>query len=377
MFIGTIHTVSWDYRLTQREVVDQAIERMVTAEALGFHSAWLTEHHFAADTRYNPHGFLGKQFPAYDLSPDPLTILSHVAAKTSRIRLGTGVAVLHFDDPLRLAERAALVDLMSGGRLEFGVGRGGGFIEPAAFHVPREGNRERFEEALEIIRLAWTGERFSFDGTFYQVPELAVVPRPLQRPIPPIYVAATSPDSFDWAGRAGLPYSYVGGTREPVYGGRYRAQHAAYLAGAAAAGHDVSAMLFPHVLFAYCAESDDEANAVAEQYMMRHSVFSESHYEGRKHAPPEDPYHSNPDEVNQENLRRVVREMLPLNLIGTPETIIERIEAYRRIVGLNYLLAYMDMGAMPQRLALRSMERFARDVMPHFASDAAAVPAPA
>src|SRR5215217_5787165 len=127
MRIGTSNMFTWNAGLTQSQVIKEGIERLVWAEKMGFDSAWITEHHFGNDPNYRPFGLDGQDFLAYDLTADPLTVLSHAAAKTTRLRLGTGVVVLHYDNPLRIAERAALVDIMSDGRLELGVGRGGGF----------------------------------------------------------------------------------------------------------------------------------------------------------------------------------------------------------------------------------------------------------
>ena len=127
--IGTTHMLHWDNR-PQQQVFAEGVERMVLAEELGFWSAWVTEHHFANDPEYLPYDAPEARYPAYDLVSDPLTFLSYVAGRTSRIRLGTGVLVLPYDDPLRIAERAAIVDQLSGGRLELGIGRGSGFREP-------------------------------------------------------------------------------------------------------------------------------------------------------------------------------------------------------------------------------------------------------
>src|SRR5262245_46790719 len=125
MRIGTSNMLYWNAGLTQAQVIHQGIERLVWAEEMGFDSAWLTEHHFGNDTTYRPYGTDGSKFLAYDLASDSLNVLSHVAAKTTRLRLGTGVVVLHLDHPIRVAERAALLDIMSNGRVELGVGRGG------------------------------------------------------------------------------------------------------------------------------------------------------------------------------------------------------------------------------------------------------------
>src|SRR4051794_19583216 len=126
MKIGTAHMTPLVRGRTQRQTLEECAERMIAAEQFGYHSSWVTEHHFANDTSYNALGYPVEDNPAYDLTPDPLTFLTYVAAKTKTLRLGTGVVVLHYDHPLRVAERAATLDQLSGGRLELGVGRGSG-----------------------------------------------------------------------------------------------------------------------------------------------------------------------------------------------------------------------------------------------------------
>src|SRR5215510_2737771 len=147
----------------------ETIEQIVYAEELGFDTAWLAELHFN---------------PLFSVMPAPLILAGAVAQRTRRIRLGTAVLLLPLQHPLRTAEEAAVVDLLSQGRLELGVGRGMIAIHFQGFNVPREESRARFEEALTIIKQAWTQETCRFAGKYFHVPETAVVPKPLQRPPP-------------------------------------------------------------------------------------------------------------------------------------------------------------------------------------------------
>ncbi len=157
------------------------VETCVEAEALGFDSSFLVEHHFSG---------LG-QVSA------PLDLLAWVAARTTTMRLGTAVAVLPWHDPVLLAERAATFDLMSGGRLEFGVGKGYRHSEFAGFCMAYEEAQQRFEEALQVIIKAWTSSvRFSHRGRFWQYEDVIVDPPPSQQPHPPIWIAAGKPDSI-------------------------------------------------------------------------------------------------------------------------------------------------------------------------------------
>jgi alkanesulfonate monooxygenase SsuD/methylene tetrahydromethanopterin reductase-like flavin-dependent oxidoreductase (luciferase family) len=160
-----------------RDYVDTCVE----AEALGFDSSFLVEHHF---------GGRGQVSASLDL-------LAWVAARTTTMRLGTAVIALPWHDPVLLAERAATLDLMSGGRLELGVGKGYRHSEFAGFCMPYQEAEERFEEALQVIIRAWTSDvRFSHDGRFWQYEDIVVEPPTSQKPHPPIWIAAGKLDSI-------------------------------------------------------------------------------------------------------------------------------------------------------------------------------------
>jgi alkanesulfonate monooxygenase SsuD/methylene tetrahydromethanopterin reductase-like flavin-dependent oxidoreductase (luciferase family) len=157
------------------------VETCVEAEALGFDSTFLVEHHFSGRGQLSA----------------SLDLLAWVAARTTTMRLGTAVIVLPWHDPVLLAERAATLDLMSGGRLDFGVGKGYRHSEFAGFCMPYEDAEARFDEALQVIIRAWTSSaRFSHNGTFWQYEDIIVDPPTLQAPHPPIWIAAGKPDSI-------------------------------------------------------------------------------------------------------------------------------------------------------------------------------------
>jgi alkanesulfonate monooxygenase SsuD/methylene tetrahydromethanopterin reductase-like flavin-dependent oxidoreductase (luciferase family) len=158
------------------------------AERLGFRSVFLVEHHFTG---------------AGQISAS-LTLLAYLAARTRSIRLGTAVIVLPWHNPVLLAEQAATVDLLSEGRLDLGVGKGYRSGEFAGFHIPMEEATERFDEAIEVIRKAWTSPgRFSHHGTRWRYDDIVVEPQPLQMPHPPLWLAAGSPESIRRAAREG------------------------------------------------------------------------------------------------------------------------------------------------------------------------------
>src|ERR1700726_3629494 len=157
------------------------VEYNVEAEALGYHSTFVVEHHFTG-------------FGQVSAS---LNLLTWVAARTKTLRLGTAVVVLPWHNPVLLAEEAATLDLMSGGRLEFGVGKGYRHSEFAGFCIPYEEAQARFEEALQVIIRAWTSNaRFSHGGRFWQYEDIIVEPPTSQKPHPPVWIAAGRPDSI-------------------------------------------------------------------------------------------------------------------------------------------------------------------------------------
>src|SRR5712692_742201 len=170
------------------QVYANTLDECKLAEELGFHTVWLAEHHFSV----------------YGIAPSLPVLAAAIARETRRVRIGTAVVVAPFAHPVRIAEEFAMVDILSGGRLDFGIGRG---YQPKEFRglgISMEGTRERFDEALEIIRRAWTGDRVTFEGRFYQVRDLRILPRPVQKPHPPFWTAAVSPDTYTLAARKGF-----------------------------------------------------------------------------------------------------------------------------------------------------------------------------
>lgn len=354
-------------------VLDQFVETAIAADELGYRSIWTTEHHFASDREYRPFGTSEEEYPTldYDMSSDPMTLLGWAAAKTQRLRVGTAVAILHWDHPIRTAERAALVDALSHGRLELGVGRGLGFREAKLFGVPSDPatNERRYYEAVEIIRRAWTGEFFDFDGEFYKVPKLAITPQP-ERELPMI-IGSSSNASAIWAAQHDLPYATI--TWPLVDVDAYVTKRKEYLAAGEAAGFDVSRHLCPHFLFMYCGETDEESAEVCEHYMTQFQYINEQHYElGRSHE--ENAVVSSSGGVAamsqdvSETLKQLATQPIAYHIVGSPETCIERVRMYQDHVGANYIVLNMGYAGMPFDMHMASMRRFAEKVMPHFPS---------
>jgi alkanesulfonate monooxygenase SsuD/methylene tetrahydromethanopterin reductase-like flavin-dependent oxidoreductase (luciferase family) len=157
------------------------VEYTVEADALGYSSIFVVEHHFTG----------------YGQVSASLNLLTWVAARTKDLRLGTAVIVLPWHNPVLLAEQAATIDLLSGGRLDFGVGKGYRHAEFASFCIPQTEADERFDEGLEVILKAWTSdERFSHHGKYWRFENIVVEPPTAQKPHPPIWMAAGNPDSI-------------------------------------------------------------------------------------------------------------------------------------------------------------------------------------
>jgi len=169
------------------QIVKNQMELMIESERLGYDSVWPAEHHFSE----------------YGYCASPQVSLAAVAARTSTIRLGTGVVVLPFHNPVRVAEDFAFIDLMSDGRVDLGIGRGYQPIEFAGFGIDQTKSREIFDEGVQVLHKCWTEDRFSFHGKHYHYDDLCVRPKPLQQPHPPIYMACLSPETFAIAGRYG------------------------------------------------------------------------------------------------------------------------------------------------------------------------------
>src|SRR5438876_10259279 len=176
--------------MSEAAAFDQSMAQMEAAEACGFDAVWLAEIHFQRDR---------------SVLASPLVIAAAIAAATRRLKIGIAVQVLPLSHPLHLAEDIATVDQLSHGRLDLGVGRSGLPDHYRGFNVAYAESRERFHETLEILKKAWTNERFTYEGKYFQFRDVCVMPKPYQKPYPPIRVAATTEETYPMVGRMGLP----------------------------------------------------------------------------------------------------------------------------------------------------------------------------
>src|SRR6059058_6308019 len=187
---GMFHEFQCPAGMSQPEAFAESFEQVEAAERWGLDAMWLAEIHVAPDR---------------SVCAAPLTLASAIAARTKRMKIGTGVQVLPLCHPLRIAEEAATVDQISRGRLIFGVGRSGLPRTYEAYGIPYAESKDRFAETLHVIEQAWSQPRFSYEGQYFNFDNVAVTPKPYQKPLPPIRVAASSPDTFPAIGKLGYP----------------------------------------------------------------------------------------------------------------------------------------------------------------------------
>ena len=348
MRFGLFHLLQWHESRTQEQVYREAIEQILRAEELGFDSVWLAEHHFSR----------------YGLCPSILNFGSYLAARTRRIRIGLAVLILPFYNPLLLAEEAALTDLLSGGRLDFGVGRGYQWSEYLALGLSMEESRDRFREAVDIILEAWKGERFSYHGKYYQVSNVAVHPQPIQKPHPPIWLAAVSPPTAELAGREGFNVLFA----QTQSFKNLKEIYDLYMQHWTAAGRDPARAQIRVARSVYVSETDAEARremSLAYDWFLKAQQAVTTPPDGNWELIPESYRHYR---ENFPKLGRLTYDFIweQVGLHGPPGRVRERIAMLQSLVNLDYLICWMSMGGLDHAKAMASMERFARDVMPHF-----------
>lgn len=322
-------TASADYQ----ELLEQAIY----GEELGFDSVWLRERHFNTISGRN-------------LWPSPLIIGSYLAAKTNRLRIGIGSRILSLDHPIHIAEDTATVDVISGGRLDFGIARvGENDLYQQGFGVPAEETRGRFEEGLDIILQAWTQPRLSYQGKYFQIPEVTLLPKPIQKPHPPVYVVGLSLESINMAARKGFPIFIAAAQMVP----EVKKTQERYWKALEAAGHRRDQIEFPVNRFIYVAETMAKAKTEMEEPFMT--------FLNRGTTSDIKEYFLRPDsEITYENLFKEAC------IFGDPDYCIRQIERLQKEIELKYLLCTFNYFTMDLKQSIKSMELFSKYVMPHF-----------
>jgi luciferase family oxidoreductase group 1 len=329
------------------------LDQVCYAEQHGFESVWVLEHHFT-DT--------------YSYCSAPEILLTAIASRTSTMRIGPGVCLLPYHNPLTVAERYATLDALSGGRLEFGVGRGVVNFEWTRFRdEPYDQSRDMMYEALELVLRCWTEENVTHNGRYYHVREpVNVIPKPVQKPHPPVHIAGTSPESAGLYGSLGYNVLGICSFHPNVEIAR---QAKAFREGQsrAAGGRDAE---FSVIVFVHCANTDAEADARISPY---HKWFYTTM--GKSYGLDADP---NPANMVARYVRgdAVFDDFKRGGMIisGSPETCVaalKRMEA----AGVDRVMCQFRLGLMPDREVMQSLALFCKEVVPQFTGGATRVPA--
>lgn len=334
MKFGLFHTVQWTAGREQVDLYREALDEIVRADQLGYQSAWLTEHHFSR------HGIIS----------DTLSVLGHLAARTKRIRLGTAVTVLPFHNPVRLAETIATVDLLSGGRLDIGTGRGYQWSEFNGFGIDMDDRAERFDEALEIMMTSWrSSQPFEYTGRYWQYGLVEPQPKPVQVPHPPVWVATDNEDGFRRCAREGwgvmLPQGrplHVVEKCVKLYRATLDDEGVAF---------DPSKLVLARAL--HVGPTEDEAWATAGP---AYAAFIDGAAEAA--AGPNGPVRRAHNPFETEKFADSV-------VFGSAASCVQQTERIRDL-GVDYVIWFTRFGGVTHGETIRTLERFAEEVAPAF-----------
>ena len=345
MKFGLFSHLPWPEGTSPSQVIHEATEQLCLAEELGYYSSWFAEHHFSR----------------YGIGSSSLVVLSNMAAQTSTIRLGTAVLVPPLHHPVHLAEDAATLDVVSGGRLDVGFGRGTANYEYSGYDVDPGESQERFQETIRIVEGLWTTPDYCYEGKYFNVNMANLVPPPIQKPHPPIYIAAT---------RTFTTLEYAVSTGHPLICGVVLDHDDGmdlcnrFVEMSKASGHNIPISTIPFFRYLHVAETEKEARHNAEPAIAWTMDMTDWRRSIRLGS-----------EVNQrlEDFRRTRTQMPPTYdylaenraIIGTPEQCVSKIREFQE-QGIEYFGCNFDFGGMAQETVLRSMKLFAEEVMPHF-----------
>ena len=299
MKVGVLQFFSWSRRIPLESVYERAFDRIAIMDEGGYDGVWLAEHHFNT----------------YSVCPSPHLMAMNVAARTRNLRVGMAVSLAVFYNPLRLAEEVAMLDVLSGGRINWGAGRGFDPSEFSAFKVPVQESTARFQEAVDIVLAAWTNKRLTYHGQFWDYDGVEVLPKPLQQPHPPTWLAATSPEAIRRA--AGKGHTILmdpHATHEEI-----REKRELYRQTLEANGHAIAGRDIPMARLIGIAPTEAEARQVA--------------YDGARWTVGSYAKRS-PGGVDP--IERYVNEVM---VHGTPESVTDKLLALRETLPMNYLLA--------------------------------------
>jgi len=323
---------------SSQEIFARGLEQAQAAEALGYRNVWLAEHHFST------YGYLSR----------PLQVATHIAAKTTKLRVGTAVVVVPLHHPLVIAEEIATLDVLSGGRLDIGLGRGYQRYEFERLGLQLDSGGQRWDESIDVLLKAFEGSPFTYDGKLFKIPETSIFPQPLQKPHPPIWVTAQSPYSLEYAARRGFNV-LTGG-----FGVSFDrlAEFGQVLKKTFAEARHARQPTVGVQKACYVTKDKADARDAAEhaRWNMRVTLSLRNNYERVENgnAVPV-PGKSEPE------LDELIENYL---VIGTPDTCIRQIRRINDAVGISYFNCNFCFGDLDQARVLRSMELFAKEVMP-------------
>jgi luciferase family oxidoreductase group 1 len=340
MEFGTFLLLQSPSARSSQEIYARGLELAQAAETLGFRNVWLAEHHFST------YGYLSR----------PVQLATYIAAKTTRLRVGTAVIVVPLHHPLVIAEEIATLDLLAGGRVDIGLGRGYQPYEFERLGLDLEESRARWEESVDVILRALAGRPFSYEGKFFLIPETSVFPQPVQQPHPPIWITAQSPASIEAAVRRGFNL-LTGGFGVPI---ERMAEFRRLFDRLVDEVRPPRALDVGVQRAVYVTDSEADARATVEEarWNMRVTLSLRNRYERVENG------HAIPVPApNEPEVDDLLDRFL---VIGTPATCIRQIQRLRDAVGISHFNSSFWFGDLPQARVLRSMELFAREVMPAF-----------
>jgi alkanesulfonate monooxygenase SsuD/methylene tetrahydromethanopterin reductase-like flavin-dependent oxidoreductase (luciferase family) len=337
----------------EARIYHEALEQIALADRAGFHCVWAVEHHFLTE---------------YSHSSAPEVFLAAVSQRTERIRIGHGVVLLPlaYNNPIRVAERVAALDILSNGRVEFGTGRSGTPAEVLGFGLDPAQTRAMWDEALHIIPRMWAEDPFCYEGEFFSMPPRSIWPKPVQKPHPPIWVAATSEQTYTEAGERGLGVLCFIIGRPDMLEQRIAAYRAA-IAHAKPAGKFVNNQAAGFTV-TLCLDDDEEARRIGGPAALWYTaMLGQVLGEWRGQVVPGYEYYGN---VSRDAAQTAAREAGSLIdggafCIGDPDTCIRIAERYQA-AGVDQLLCLMQAGRIPHEKIMRSIELFGEKVIPHF-----------
>ena len=321
------------------DAFEEAFQQAEAADRWGLDGFWLAEIH---------------QQSSRSVLSAPLNVATAIAARTKRIKVGTAVQVLPLTHPLRLAEETATVDQISRGRLMLGVGRSGNPRSYRAYGIPYEESRERFYETLDILVKAWTEDQFSYDGTYWHFDNARAVPRPYQKPHPPIRIAGASEDTFPMLGKLGHPLFVA--VRSGSLSG-LAPDLKSYRDAYKEAGHpgrgDCHLRLSVHI-----ADTDQKAYDEAEPSIMEGYKSLTSRLEGSPNARRR----AELETVRTITYEEVLRDKV---VVGGPERVTDRLLQLRDELGIDGVLVELNFGSkIPAEQMMRSLQLLCEKVMP-------------